>query len=39
MGKNKADGRTSFGRKKVGVAKKRYNKHNPKPKEYRGQGR
>lgn len=29
----------SFGKKKTGVAKKSYNKHNPKPKKYRGQGR
>lgn len=29
----------SFGKRKMGKAKKSYNKHNPKPKEYRGQGR
>ena len=29
----------SFGKRKKGVAKKAYNKHNPKPKKYRGQGR
>ena len=29
----------NFGTKKTGKAKKTYNKHNPKPKEYRGQGR
>jgi hypothetical protein len=29
----------SFGKKKTGLAKKSYNKHSPKPKPYRGQGR
>ena len=29
----------SFGKRKRGVAKKAYNKHSPKPKIYRGQGR
>lgn len=29
----------SFGKKKMGVAKKSYNKHSPRPKKYRGQGR
>jgi hypothetical protein len=29
----------SFGKRKKGVAKKSYNKHSPKPKQYRGQGR
>ena len=29
----------SFGKRKIGVAKKSYNKHSPKPKTYRGQGR
>jgi hypothetical protein len=29
----------SFGKRKKGVAKKAYNKHSPKPKKYRGQGR
>jgi hypothetical protein len=29
----------SFGKRKKGVAKKSYNKHSPKPKPYRGQGR
>ena len=28
-----------FGKAKVGVAKKSWNKHSPKPKAYRGQGR
>lgn len=29
----------SFGKRKRGVAKKSYNKHSPKPKPYKGQGR
>ena len=28
-----------FGKRKEGKPKKSYNKHSPKPKEYRGQGR
>lgn len=43
MAKVKSSGGTnnkkSFGKRKMGKAKKSYNKHNPKPKEYRGQGR
>jgi hypothetical protein len=42
----KAKGSTSttsikitFGKKKLGVAKKSFNKHSPRPKKYRGQGR
>lgn len=31
--------KVSFGKRKKGVAKKVYNKHSPKPKPYRGQGR
>ena len=31
--------KTTFGKRKGGLAKKSYNKHNPKPKPYRGQGR
>jgi hypothetical protein len=31
--------KVNFGKRKEGSAKKSYNKHNPKPKEYRGQGR
>lgn len=31
--------KVSFGKRKKGSAKKSYNKHNPKPKEYRGQGK
>ena len=29
----------SFGKRKVGRAKKSYNKHSPRPKKYKGQGR
>jgi len=29
----------NFGKKKMGVAKKSYNKHSPRPKAYKGQGR
>jgi hypothetical protein len=29
----------SFGRRKGGSPKKSYNKHSPRPKDYRGQGR
>ena len=29
----------TFGKRKQGEAKKSYNKHTPKPKQYRGQGR
>ena len=40
MAKVKADSRKiSFGKRKTGSAKKTYNKHNAKPKAYRGQGR
>ena len=28
----------NFGKRKMGKAKKSYNKHNPRPKVYRGQG-
>lgn len=36
----KSDSRkVTFGARKRGKAKKSYNKHNPKPKKYRGQGR
>jgi hypothetical protein len=31
--------KTSFGKRKKGNAQKSFNKHTPKPKEYRGQGR
>ena len=31
--------KVSFGKRKEGKAKKSYNKHSPRPKDYRGQGR
>lgn len=31
--------KVSFGKRKMGNAKKSYNKHEGKPKKYRGQGR
>jgi hypothetical protein len=31
--------KVTFGKRKTGAAKKSYNKHNPRPKAYRGQGR
>lgn len=31
--------KTSFGKRKQGSAQKTFNKHSPKPKAYRGQGR
>lgn len=31
--------KVNFGKRKGGSAKKSYNKHTPKPKQYRGQGR
>ena len=31
--------KTSFGKRKRGSAKKSYNKHTPREKKYRGQGR
>jgi hypothetical protein len=40
MAKIKSDTRKiSFGKRKSGSAKKSYNKHSPRPKQYRGQGR
>lgn len=39
MAKLTSNGKVSFGKKKEGSAKKSYNKHNPRPKAYRGQGR
>lgn len=39
MAKLTSSGKISFGRRKNGKAKKSYNKHSPKPKAYRGQGR
>ena len=31
--------KVTFGKRKVGAAKKSFNKHSPRPKKYRGQGR
>lgn len=31
--------KVTFGRRKTGSPKKSYNKHTPRPKKYRGQGR
>ncbi len=31
--------KVNFGKRKLGSAKKSFNKHSPKPKVYRGQGR
>lgn len=40
MAKGKNDStKVSFGKRKTGQAKKSYNKHSPKPKPYRGQGK
>jgi hypothetical protein len=40
MAKTKGNSnKTSFGKRKCGSAKKSYNKHTPKPKLYRGQGK
>ena len=40
MAKVKGDSiKTSFCKRKGGSAKKSYNKHSPKPKKYKGQGR
>jgi hypothetical protein len=42
MAKAKSAGsnnKVSFGKRKTGSAQKSYNKHSPKPKTYRGQGR
>lgn len=40
MAKINSDNRkTTFGKRKRGLAKKSYNKHSPKVKAYRGQGR
>jgi len=40
MAKVKSDSqKITFGKRKTGNAKKTYNKHSPRPKQYRGQGR
>jgi hypothetical protein len=40
MAKIKSDSsKLSFGKRKRGQAKKSFNKHSPRPKQYKGQGR
>jgi hypothetical protein len=40
MAKIKGDStKIKFGKRKCGSAKKSYNKHSPRPKKYRGQGK
>lgn len=40
MAKSKNESKKiSFGKRKTGRAKKSFNKHSPRPKRYRGQGR
>jgi hypothetical protein len=42
MAKSKSAGNSqklTFGKRKTGSAQKSYNKHTPRPKAYRGQGR
>ncbi len=40
MAKSNSNGtKVKFGKRKMGSAKKSYNKHSPRPKAYRGQGR
>ena len=39
MAKQTNSGKVTFGKRKIGSAKKSYNKHSPRPKSYRGQGR
>jgi hypothetical protein len=34
-----SNNKVSFGKRKCGSAKKSFNKHTPKPKAYKGQGR
>lgn len=40
MAKSKStnSNKVTFGKRKLGAAKKSYNKHSPRPKPYRGQG-
>lgn len=38
-GSSRENHKISFGKRKTGQAKKSYNKHTPRPKAYRGQGR
>ena len=37
--KSQDSSKVSFGKRKNGSAQKSFNKHTPKPKKYRGQGR
>jgi hypothetical protein len=37
--KSASNNKVSFGKRKIGSAQKSFNKHSPKPKAYRGQGR
>ena len=39
MAKATNSNKIQFGKRKCGKAKKSYNKHTPKPKPYKGQGR
>ena len=42
MAKAKSAGsnnKVSFGKRKIGSAQKSFNKHSPRPKQYKGQGR
>ena len=39
MAKLTSNGKVQFGTRKKGKAKKSYNKHSPRPKAYRAQGR
>ena len=39
MAKGVTANKVNFGKRKVGSAKKSYNKHSPRPKPYNGQGR
>lgn len=36
---NITSSKVKFGKRKSGSAKKSYNKHSPRPKQYKGQGR
>lgn len=38
-GKSSDSRKVTFGKRKKGKAKKSFNKHSPRPKAYRGQGR
>jgi hypothetical protein len=39
MAKQTDSSKTTFGKRKRGIAKKSFNKHSPRPKKYKGQGR